>query len=81
MVYMPLVRPTLHSNIKRLEAEFTHSYQIGANVFYVSLTNEKGEERFVIDDERVSWGPLWNEENNKFELFLEATPTLSFSKD
>jgi hypothetical protein len=26
MVYMPLVRPTLANDIKRLEAEFTHGY-------------------------------------------------------
>jgi hypothetical protein len=78
---MPLVRPTLDLFIKRLEAEFTHGYRIGPNVFYVSLTNEKGKERSVSDEERLSWGPLWNEENNKFELFLEATPALSSLKD
>jgi hypothetical protein len=81
MVYMPLVCPTLDSDIKRLEAEFTYGYQIGANIFYVSLTNEKGEERSISGEERVNWGPLWNEENNKFELFLEATPTLSSLKN
>jgi hypothetical protein len=26
MVYMPLVRPTLANDIKKLEAEFTHGY-------------------------------------------------------
>lgn len=76
MVYMPLVRPILDSDIKRLETEFIHGYRIGANVFYVSLINEKGEERSISDDERVSWGPLWNE-NIKFELFLETNPALS----
>jgi hypothetical protein len=45
MVYMPLVQLTLDSDIKRLRTEFTHGYRIGANVFFVSLTNEKGEER------------------------------------
>jgi hypothetical protein len=81
MVYMPLVHPILDSDIKRLEAEFTHGYKIGTNVFYVSLINEKGEERSVSDEERVSWGPLWNEENIKFELFFEATPALSSLKN
>jgi hypothetical protein len=81
MVYMPLVHPTLDSDIKRLEVEFIHGYRIGANVLYVSLTNEKGEERSISDEERVCWGPLWNEENNKFELFLEATPALSSLKN
>jgi hypothetical protein len=49
MVYMPLVRPILAHDIKRLEAEFTHGYRLGAPVFYVSITNERGEERFVKD--------------------------------
>jgi hypothetical protein len=43
MVYMPLVRPTLDSDIKRLEAEFAHGYRAGSNVFYVSICNERGE--------------------------------------
>jgi hypothetical protein len=49
MVYMPLVRPTLGNDIKRLEAEFTHGYRPGTPVFYVSICNEHGEERFVKD--------------------------------
>jgi hypothetical protein len=32
MVYMPLVRPTLANDIKRLEAEFTHGYRPGSPV-------------------------------------------------
>jgi hypothetical protein len=77
MVYMPLVRPTLVLDIKRLEAKFTHGYRIGANVFYVSLTNEKGEERIVPADEKEKWGALWNEENEKFEKFLRDSSSLS----
>jgi hypothetical protein len=73
---MPFVRLTLESNIKRLEAESSHGHRIGANVFYVSLTNEKGEERTVTNKEEENWGPLWNDEN-KFELFLKATLVLS----
>jgi hypothetical protein len=57
MVYMPLVRPTLANDIKRLEAEFFHGYRPGAPVFYVSLCNEVGEECFVSDEERALWGP------------------------
>jgi hypothetical protein len=49
MIYMPLVRPTLAHDIKRLEAEFTHGYRPGASVFYVSTTNENGAERLVKD--------------------------------
>jgi hypothetical protein len=57
MVYMLLVRPTLTHDTKRLEAEFTHGYRPGAPVFYVSITNEHGEERFVKDVDTSKWDP------------------------
>jgi hypothetical protein len=34
VVYMPLVRPTLANDIKKLEVEFTHGYCPGAPVFF-----------------------------------------------
>jgi hypothetical protein len=54
MVYMPLVHPTLAHDIKRLEVEFTHGYRPSAPVFYVSITNEHEEERFVKDVDIVN---------------------------
>jgi hypothetical protein len=48
MVYFPLVFPTLVSDIKRLEAEFTHGYKIGESFFNVSLTNEKGRRGLLL---------------------------------
>jgi hypothetical protein len=51
MMYMPLVCPTLNIDIKRLEADFTHGYRLGAPVFYVSICNEKGEERTVMEED------------------------------
>jgi hypothetical protein len=57
MVYMPLVRPTLANDIKRLEAEFTHGYRPGAPMFYVSICNDKGGEQFVKDVDTSNWGP------------------------
>ena len=51
MVYMPLVHPTLAYDIKKLEAEFTHGYRPGVPVFYVSICNEHGKERFVTDED------------------------------
>jgi hypothetical protein len=51
MVYMPLVRPTLANDIKKLEAEFIHGYRPGAPVFYVSICNETGEERSVMEED------------------------------
>jgi hypothetical protein len=78
MVYMPLVRPTLSHDIKRLEAEFTHGYRPGAPVFYVSITNERGEERHVKDVDTSNWGPHWTSINTEFEAKLASNPHLSF---
>lgn len=81
LVYMPLVRPTLDSDIKRLEAEFTHGYRPGATVFYVSLTNEFGEEAFITEDDKKSWGPLWTAASDNFESGLRSLPHLLFLKN
>ena len=37
MVYMPMVRPTLESDLKKLKQEFVHGYREGSCVFYVAL--------------------------------------------
>ena len=76
MVYMPLVRPTLESDIKRLEAEFAHGYRHGASMFYVTLCNERGEEKSVTDKVKKNWDPLWIEANNIFESQLKANKYL-----
>jgi hypothetical protein len=78
MVYMPLVRPTLANDIKKLEAEFTHGYRPGAPVFYVSICNEKGEERSVMEEDTSHWGPHWTLVNEEFEAKLALNPDLHF---
>jgi hypothetical protein len=78
MVYMPLVRPTLTNDIKRLEAEFTHGYRPGSPVFYVSICNDKGEEQFVRDVDTSNWGPHWISVNEEFENKLASNPHLRF---
>jgi hypothetical protein len=78
MVYMPLVRPTLAIDIKRLEADFIHGYRPGAPVFYVSICNEKGEERSVKDEDTSNWGPHWTSVNVEFEAKLALNPHLKF---
>jgi hypothetical protein len=57
MVYMPLVRPTLAHDIKRLEAKFTHGYRPRTPMFYASICNEHEEKRFVKDVDTSGWGP------------------------
>jgi hypothetical protein len=76
MIYMPLVRPTLAHDIKRLEAEFTHGYRLGASVFYVSTTNENGKERLLKDVDTSNWGPHWTSVNDEFEAKLALNPHL-----
>jgi hypothetical protein len=78
MVYMPLVRPTLAHDIKRLEAKFTHGYWPRAPVFYVSICNEHREERSVKDEDTSSWGPHWTSVNDEFEAKLALNPHLKF---
>jgi hypothetical protein len=76
MIYMSLVRPTLAHDIKRLEVEFTHGYRPGASVFYVSTTNEIGEERLVKDVDTINWDPHWTSVNDEFEAKLALNPHL-----
>ena len=42
MVAMPIVKPTLFSNLASLEDDFVHCYWEEAAVFYLSITNEGG---------------------------------------
>jgi hypothetical protein len=76
MIYMPLVRPTLAHDIKRLEAEFSHGYRPGASVFYVSTTNENGAERLLKNVDTSNWGPHWTSVNDEFEAKLASNPHL-----
>jgi hypothetical protein len=74
MVYMPLVRPTLTNDIKRLEAEFTHGYWPSVPVFYVSIYNEHGDERSVKDEDTTKWTSI----NDDFKAKLALNPHLQF---
>ena len=40
LVPMPMVRPTLASDILALEQQFVYGYEEGARVFYVSIADE-----------------------------------------
>jgi hypothetical protein len=54
MVAMPIVRPTLSSDLASLEADFVHGYREGAAVFYLSTTNEGGLVEKVSDEDLQS---------------------------
>ena len=76
LIHMPLVRPTLRSDVTKLMAAFQFGYRAGNSTLYVSTTNESGDNRFTSAKDRREWGELWNAENDKFESFLRADKDL-----
>jgi len=76
LVQMPMVRPALKCDLIKLEQQYVHGYLEGSSVFYVSITNEQGEEELVTDNDKASWGPNWIEENDVFNALLRVTPEL-----
>lgn len=81
MLAMPMVRPTLSTDLAKLEQEFVHGYREGSSVFYVSLTDEEGKTQEVTEAHKVSWGPIWNSKNDEFNSYLESVPELFGVKD
>ena len=76
LVPMAMVRPTLASDIDKLEMEFVHGYDEGSRVFYVSLTNEIGETGIFSESEKAKWGPNWTSVNDLFNDRLRSHPEL-----
>ena len=74
---MPMVRPTLQSDLSKLEQEFVHGYREGASVFYVSTTDEDGKTREVTEADTWKWGPIWTKKNEEFNNFLLTVPELA----
>lgn len=81
LVSMPMVRPTLSSDITKLENEFVHGYREGAAVFYVSVTNEAREKSHFMDEEMNSWNSLWKASNDEFNEYVQSVPELQFMKN
>ena len=77
LVAMPLVRPTLQSDLDKLEQEFVHGYRDGAAVFYVTLTDELGSTQEVTSAVKENWGSIWNAQNEEFNMYLLSVPELS----
>ena len=78
MVYMPLIRPTLANDIKKLEAKFTHRYRPKAPVFYIFTSDMHRDERFMKDEDTSKWGLHWTSVNDEFEAILASNPHLKF---
>jgi hypothetical protein len=80
MVAMPIVRPTMSSNLASLEDDLVHGYWEGAVMFYLSTTNEGGQIDKVTNEDLESWGPLWCAINAWFEEYLSFVPVLRHLK-
>ena len=78
MVALPLVRPVLQSDIRRLEQDFWSGYQGGDRCFYVSTTNDQGTSMDVTDDVTATWNEHWKQRNSEFKEFLKGDPDLTF---
>jgi len=52
-----MVRPALKCDLIKLEQLYVHEYIEGSAVFYVSITNEQGDEKSVTEDDKAIWGP------------------------
>ena len=76
-----MVRPTLSTDLSKLEQEFVHGYREGSSVFYVTLTDEEGQTREVSEADKLSWGPIWSAKNEDFNSFLLSIPELASFKD
>ena len=77
MLAMPMVRPTLSSDLAKLEQEFVHGYREGASVFYVTTTNKDGKTHEMSEVDKTSWGPIWLAKNDVFNTFLLSDPHLA----
>ena len=76
-----MVRPTLSTDLSKLEQEFVHGYREGSSVFYVTLTDEEGQTREVSEADKLSWGSIWSAKNEDFNSFLLSIPELASFKD
>ena len=76
LVPMPMVRPTLASDLIQLEQQFVHGYEEGARVFYVSVADELSQTSTFLSAEKDEWGELWSSVNDKFNRFLDSHKAL-----
>ena len=81
LVPMPMVRPTLASDLIQLEQQFVHGYEEGARVFYVSVADELSQTSLFSLAEKDDWGELRNSVNDEFNGFLQSHVALQHMVD
>ena len=73
---MPLVRPTLLSDVLKLEQGFIHGYRSGSAVFYISDVNNEMEIEDVTSELMNSWNVHRENASAKFDEFLKEDDVL-----
>ena len=68
---MPLVRPVLEQDVKKLETESVHEYRSGDGPFSVSIFNDVGLEIDVTLQVISTWSTHWHDTSTKFGNFVE----------
>ena len=81
LVPMPMVRPTLASDILALEQQFVYGYEEGARFFYVSIADEQSCTGVFSVEEKQEWGALWNLVNDQFNDHLRSNDCLRYLVD
>jgi hypothetical protein len=77
LLSMPLVRPTLLSNVLKLEQGFIHGYRSGSVVFYISVVNNEMKTEDVTFELLNSWNVHWKNASAKFDEFLKEHDVLN----
>ncbi len=76
MIAMPIIHPTLKTNVMKMEQTFQMGYRVGERVFYVSPQNWQGETKSmakVLESRSLPW----MQNNEDFEEFLKVDANLS----
>ena len=77
MVCLPVVRPFLKNDVRKLASHFQkNDYLKGNGVFYVALEDNEGKTSDVSAKIFSTWSQYWVTMNNKFEAMLAADPAL-----
>ena len=81
LVPMPMVRPTLASDILALEQQFVYEYEEGARVFYGSIVDEQSCTGVFSVEEKHEWGAFGNLVNDQFNDQLRSNDCLRYLVD
>ena len=76
LLSMPLVRPTLLSDVLKLEQAFIHGHRSGTTIFYISAVNNEMETEDVTSELMNSWNVHWKNASAKFDEFLKEDDVL-----